>query len=150
MNGERGDSILQRQWWVYGAAFGDASHRDEDEAIEFKLTCERWIMADSSLPGAEQIIEPQEPDSASTRPNGQKACAAWNVFKEEVINRQEQHHLQRYFPLIRSAAAPTKTHWHSQLPSNRKSVPAGFCPSWSTNRRPSMLTIGSSVSRLLR
>jgi len=39
---------------------------------------------------AGQINEPQEPDSASTRPDAQKTCAARNVFKKEIIDRQQQ------------------------------------------------------------
>jgi len=44
---------------------------------------------------AAQIIEPQKPGSASVRPNAQKTCAARNVFKEEVIKRQQHSDIHR-------------------------------------------------------
>jgi hypothetical protein len=56
-----------------------------------------------------QIFKPQTPDSASTRPDAQKTCAARNVFKKEFIKRQQQFDFQRRLASI-GIAGPTKTH----------------------------------------
>jgi hypothetical protein len=40
-----------------------------------------------------QIIEPEEPDSASTRPDAQNTCAARKLFTKEFIDRQQQSNL---------------------------------------------------------
>jgi hypothetical protein len=66
---------------------------------------------------AAQIIEPQKPGSASTRPNAQETSAAWNVFKEEFIKRQQQSDIQRRLAFL-GIAAPTKTHRYPS-PANR-------------------------------
>src|SRR5437867_12809555 len=44
----------------------------------------------TSASGAAQITKPEEPDSASKRPDGQQTRVARNVFREKFFDRQEQ------------------------------------------------------------
>ena len=73
-------------------------------------------MAGSSFPGGVQVIEPEEPDSVSVRPNAQKTCAAWYFLKEEVIKRQQQSDMQGRLAFL-GIAAPTETH---RYPTNQQ------------------------------
>src|SRR5689334_10904198 len=66
----------------------------------------------ASVPDIVQIIEPQKPGSASARPNAQQACAAWNIFKEKLIECQQQPDIQRSLVFL-SITAPAKTHRYS-------------------------------------
>ena len=91
----------------------------------------------SQVPDAAQIVEPQKPGSASDSPNTQKTCVAWNVFKKEVIKRQQQSDIQRR-PTCFGIAAPAKTHRPPHKTANRL---RDFCPCWSTGSQPSMLTM---------
>jgi hypothetical protein len=47
------------------------------------------------MPDAAQIIEPEKPESASARPDAQKASIGGEVLEQEFIERQQQADLQR-------------------------------------------------------
>src|SRR5689334_21096811 len=71
----------------------------------------------ATVPDAAQIIEPQKPGGTRARPNAQKTCATWNVFKKEFIKRQQQPDIQRSLVSL-CIAAPAKTH---RYPTTSKS-----------------------------